>query len=144
MKITRLEIHNYGGVKDLEIAVPAAGAVIKGGNARGKSSVLKAIGAALAAQGVGPEAIRKGEDGAEILVDLDAIRVRRAITAKGSSLTVTNADGDNWRKPQTRLNEILGSCPLDALSFFLAKPEERRTQVLEALPVQVTAEDVAR
>lgn len=143
-KITRLEIKSFRGIRELAIDVPPEGAVISGGNARGKSSVLKAISAALAGQGIGPDAIRLGADQAEILVDLDAIKVRRSITAKGGSLTVKNQEGDNWSKPQTRLNELFGTAALDALSFFLADPKDRRRMVLEALPVTVTAEDVAR
>jgi len=143
-RITRLQIRNFRGIRDLAIEVPKNGAIVKGKNGQGKSSVLHAISAALAAAGVGPEHIRKGADAAEILVDLDAVRVRRSITNKGASLSVTNRDGDEWRKPQTRLTELLGTCALDALSFFLAKPEERRRQVLEALPVKVTVEDVER
>jgi hypothetical protein len=142
--ITRLEIKSFRGIRELVIDVPPEGAVISGGNARGKSSVLKAISAALAGQGIGPDAIRLGADQAEILVDLDAIKVRRSITAKGASLTVKNNDGDQWSKPQTRLNELFGTAALDALSFFLAEPKERRRMVMEALPVVVTAEDVAR
>jgi DNA repair exonuclease SbcCD ATPase subunit len=143
-RITRLQIRNFRGVRDLDWEVPPKGGIIKGRNGGGKSSTLKAISAALAAQGVGPDAIRLGSDSAEILIDLDAVRVRRAITGKGSSLSVTNRDGDEWRKPQTRLTELLGTAALDPLGFFLAKPEERRRQVLEALPVKVTAEDIER
>lgn len=143
-RITRLEIKNFRGIRDLSWEVPPAGAVIKGKNGGGKTSVLKAIGAALAAQGVGPEAIRKGADGAEILVDLDAFHVRRSITAKGSSVTVTNGEGDAWRKPQTRLTELLGTSPLDPLQFFLADAKERRRQVLEASPVTITGDDLER
>lgn len=143
-KITRLEIRSFRGIRDLTISVPPEGAIVAGGNARGKSSILKAISAALAGQGIGQDAIRLGDDAAEILVDLDALHVRRSITAKGSSLTVTNPEGDKWSKPQSRLNELFGTAALDALSFFLAEPRERRKLVMEALPVTVTAEDLAR
>lgn len=143
-RITRLQIRNYRGIADLDWEVPAKGGIIKGKNGGGKSSTLKAISAALAAQGVGPDAIRIGSDSAEILVDLDAVRVRRSITGKGSSLSVTNRDGDEWRKPQTRLTELLGTAAIDPLAFFLAKAEDRRKQVLEALPVTVAAEDIER
>lgn len=143
-KITRLEIKDYRGIRDLSINVPPEGAVFSGGNGRGKSSALKAITAVLAGKGIEPEAIRLGADHAEILIDTEALRVRRSITAKGSSLTVKNADGDNWSKPQTRLNELFGTAALDALSFFLAEPKERRRILLEALPVSVTPEDVER
>lgn len=143
MKITKLTIKDFCGIAHLEADIPPDGAIAKGGNARGKTTVLRAIHAALAAQGVGPEAIRIGAERAEIMVDLDALRVRRAITAKGNTLTVTNAQGDKWSKPQSRLTELLGAT-LDPLAFFLASPAERRKQILAAMPVTCTAEDCQR
>lgn len=144
MKITRLEIKEFGGIRDMSIDIPDSGAIFAGGNGRGKTTVLRAIAAALAGQGIGPEAIRVGAERAEILIDLEALRVRRAITKKGSSLSVKNSAGDEWSRPQNRLREIFGSSPVDCLDFFLAPPKERRKLVMEALPVTVTAEDVAR
>jgi hypothetical protein len=143
-KITQLEIHSYRGIKIVKISIAPAGALIRGRNASGKTSILQAIRAALAAQDVGPDAIHLGDDQAEIIVNLDALRVRRSITAAGSSLAVTTPEGDRWARPQTRLNELLGTCALDPLSFFLAKADERRRQVLEAIPIEVTAEDLER
>lgn len=144
MKITRLAIKSYRGIKDLTVEVPPGGAIIGGGNARGKTSILKAIGAALGAQGIGPDAIHVGDDQAEILVDLDALKVRRSITAKGSSVTVKTTEGDSKAKPQTFLNDLFGTASLDPLAFFLADPKERRRQVLEAIPLKITAKDVER
>jgi DNA repair exonuclease SbcCD ATPase subunit len=144
MKITRLAIKNYRGLRDLSVEVPPGGAIIGGGNARGKTSILKAIGAALGAQGIGADAIHVGETQAEILIDLDALKVRRSISAKGTSLTVKTTDGDNKAKPQTYLTELFGAAPLDPLAFFLADPKERRRQILEAMPLKITAQDVER
>jgi hypothetical protein len=144
-KLTRIEIRNFLGLEHLAFDVPAAGAIIAGANRVGKTSVLKAISAALAAQGVGPEAIRSGADKAEILVDLDAVgRVRKAITAKGDSVSVTTPAGDRWARPQSRLDELLGTAALDPLDFFLSKPAERKAKVLAAIPMEVTAEDLLR
>lgn len=146
MKITRLVIKNYRGIRKLDIKVPPAGAVIKGANAKGKTSVLKAIAAAISNDGAGADAVRIGEDASEILVDVDALEklhIARRITAKGSSsVTVTTSDGDKWAKPQTRLTEMFGGCALDALHFFLAEPKDRRRLILDAIPNEVTAKDI--
>jgi hypothetical protein len=144
MKIIRLAIKNYRGVRDLTVEIPSGGAVIQGANAQGKTSILRAIGAALGAQGIGPDAIHVGETSAEIIVDLDALRVRRSITAKGSSVTVKTVDGDTKAKPQTFLSELFGTSSLDPLAFFLADAKERRRQVLEAIPLTITVADVQR
>jgi hypothetical protein len=144
-KLTRIEITNFLGLEHLAFAVPPAGAIIAGGNKVGKSSILKAISAALAAQGVGPEAIRIGADKAEILVDLDAVgRVRKAITPKGDSVSVTTPAGDRWARPQSRLDDLLGTAALDPLEFFLAPPAKRKEKLLAAMPMEVTAEDLLR
>ncbi len=139
MKITRLQITSYRGVAAFSADIPPAGAIVKGGNARGKTSIIKAIRAALAAQDVAADAIRIGEDRAEILVDLDDVSVRQVITPKASNLTVERG-GMKASKPRTYLTELLGSSPLDPLDLFLAKPKERRAQILAALPAKVTVE----
>ena len=143
-KITRLTIKNFRGISSLDVEVPPAGAVIKGGNAQGKTSVLRAIAAALGGEGLGPEAIRLGADQAEILIDVDALKIRRGITAKGSSLVVKNGSGDVWAKPQSRLTDLLGTSPLDPLAFFEADAKARRRMVLDTVQIKVTDEDIER
>jgi hypothetical protein len=138
MKITKIAIKNYRGLRTLEAAIPPSGAIAKGGNGRGKTSVLRAIRAALAAQDIGPDAITLGEERAEILVDLDALAVRRTITQNTSTVTVTR-DGMRAQKPAKFLEELLGTAPLDPLDIFLEKDRRRRRAlVLEALPCAVT------
>lgn len=142
MKITRLKVTSYRGIAALDQEFTDAGAVIRGGNARGKTSVLKSIRAALAAQDIGPDAIRNGADSAEILVSMDDLTVRRAITKRGSSLTITNAAGDKKAKPQAFLTELIGGSAIDPLELLLAKPKDRRAQIIAAIPVTVTPEQL--
>ena len=140
-KITKIQIRNYRGISALE-AEPGDGATIAvGKNAAGKSTLLNAIRAALAARDIGPDAIRHGHDSAEILIDLDDLSVRRAITKSGSTLVVSR-DGFDAKKPQTMLTELLGASPLDPLDILLLKPKERRARILEALPCVVTREQL--
>lgn len=142
MKITKLAIKNFRGIEALETSVPPAGAVISGHNAAGKTSVLRAIQAALVARGVDPTAIRIGAEKAEIVLDLDDVTVRRVITSKTSSVTVTTQDGLTRKAPQTYLNDLLGGAAIDPIELFLAPPKERRRQILAALPVTVTPEQL--
>jgi len=142
MKITRIEIKDYRGVKEFATDVGPAGLTVKGPNAKGKTSILNAISAALAARGIDPSDIRHGADSSEILISMDGLRVRRRISENGPSLAVTNKDGDRWSKPQSRLDEILGTSGIDALSFFLADPKKRRAMVLDAMALTVTRDQV--
>lgn len=148
IKITKLKISNYRGIKTLEADVPK-GAIAKGRNGSGKTSVLNAIGAALAAADIGPDAVRIGEADGEILIDLDhggiPLKVRRRFGASGSTLKVTNEDGDTKAKPAALLSELLGSAPLDVIDVVLEKDKKKRRElILSALPVRVTVEQLRR
>jgi DNA repair exonuclease SbcCD ATPase subunit len=140
--IHRIQITNFMGIAAREIEFSPEGAVIEGGNGKGKTSVLKAIRAALSAQGVSADAIRKGADATEILIAIDDITVRRAITARGGkSLTVTLPNGERRSSPQEFLSELLGLAPLDPIDLFFERDaKKRRARILAALPVAVTAE----
>lgn len=143
MKICKLRFSNYRGIEALDTEVSPQGMVISGGNGKGKSSVLAGLQALLTARGVDPSDIRIGADRAELLVDLDGTSVRRVITGKGSTLTVTNGEGFRAPKPQGFLSDLLGTgAAIDPLSLFLAKPAERRKQILAALPVSVSLEQL--
>lgn len=143
MKIVKLRISNYRGIESLETDVTPQGMVISGGNGKGKSSVLAGLQALLTARGVDASDIRIGAERAELLVDLDGTSVRRIITAKGNTLTVTNGDGFRAQKPQGFLSDLLGTgATIDPLSLFLAKPAERRKMILGALPVTVTLDQL--
>lgn len=141
MKLSRISVTNYRGIATLEQDIAPAGTIVSGSNGKGKTSFLKAIRAALAAQDIGTDAVRLGEDRAEILINIDDIAVRRVITQKGPSLTVTRG-GMNAKAPQTFLSELLGTSPLDPLDLLLARPKERRAKILEALPLAVTIEQL--
>lgn len=142
-KITRIVIKDYRSIRRLDVTPSRKGAIAKGRNAEGKTSFLKAITAALAARGVDPKDIRNGEDKSEIMLDIDALKVTRKITANTHQVTVTE-NGETWKRPQTKLTEMLGTAAVDPLEFFLAKAPERRKMVLDAIPVDVTFADVDR
>ncbi len=143
MKITRIRLKNYRGLEALDVAVPPAGVIARGGNARGKTTFLKAIKSALEASDVGSDAIRLGTKRADILVDFDDMTVKRAITEKASTLTVERG-GMAPKKPTAFLRELLGGTSLDPLELYLAKPKERRALILAALPCTVTREQLKK
>lgn len=140
--ITRLEIKNYLGIEHCSTDVPPGGVQVKGSNGRGKTSVLRAITAALAGQGIKESDIRLGADKAEILVDLTSVSVRRVITKNASTVTVTNADGFRAPKPQAFLNDLLGNAGIDPIDIFLDKPRDRRERVQAAMPLRVSLEQL--
>ncbi len=149
MKITRVRITNYRGIEELDAAIAPAGAIVKGSNGQAKTSVLKAIQAALAARDIGPEAIRVGAERAEILVDIDNLQVRRVISPKGPTISVAKDIGDGIKakvpSPKDFLRDLLGTSPIDPIELVTEKDKKkRRAQILAALPVRVTAEQVRK
>jgi hypothetical protein len=149
IRVTRLRVRNYRGISALDAQIDGNGLIAKGRNGSGKTSVLNALGSALAAADIGPEAVRLGEADGEILVDLDAagsaLQVRRRFGPNGSTLSVTNDDGDRKSKPATYLADLLGTSPLDVIGVVLEKDKKkRRERILAALPVRVTVEQLRR
>lgn len=142
MKITRLKITNYRGIEALEMPIPPGGVIIKGENGAGKSSVLNAIRAALDAQDIGADAIRHGHDRAEILINLDDVKVNRILSEKGSRLSIDGADSKQIPHPAKWLATLLGGVSFDPFDLFHDKAKERRARILAALPIKVTPEQV--
>lgn len=143
MKITHLKLRNYRGIEELDVNVPPAGVIAKGGNRRGKSTVLKAIKSALEANDIGADAIRLGEERGEILVDIDDLRVKRSFTSRGSTLDVERG-GMTATKPTTFLKTLLGSSSIDPIELYTKKDKERRDLILAALPITVTRDDLLK
>ena len=140
MRIQRVQISQFMGIEEITLEVPESGMVIEGSNARGKTSVLLAVRAALAAQGIDKSAIRRGASKSQILVDLGVVQVTRNITEKSDSLKITHPGGLIQPRPQTWLTELLGLSPLDPLRLFLEQDADERMQtILSAIPITVTA-----
>lgn len=142
IRMTRLQVKNYRGVKAIDADVSGNGVIARGRNGSGKSSAIGSISAALAANDIGPDAIRIGEDDGEILITLDVdgrgLHVRRKFGPNGSSLKVTNDEGDAKAKPTTVLGDLLGTAPLDVVAVVLEKDKKkRRERILGALAVKV-------
>jgi energy-coupling factor transporter ATP-binding protein EcfA2 len=139
MKIVALSIKNFAGISEADIQ-PGKITVFSGKNAAGKTSVLNAVRAAL--EGAAPGTIRKGADRAEILVDLEEIRVRRLIRPSGSTLEVLNAEGFKRPAPQTYLSSILGTTQFNPMEFYRAKAADRTQMLLSAIGKQVSYEEI--
>jgi AAA domain len=143
LKITRLRVVNFRGVEAVDLPIGLHGSVVSGPNASGKTSLLRAIRAALAGQDIGPDAIRIGEKRAEILVDMSHVSVRRVITPEETSVEVKDG-GKKIPSPQKWLKELLGTSPLDPLDFYKGDKAARRRALLAAVPLALPANTLSR
>lgn len=113
MKITGIQLKNFIIFKELTIGgddMPLSPHMnlFMGMNSAGKTDILKSIPAGLFGN-LDPSMIRTGEDKSEIVIDLEAYRVRRTITRKGTKgLKVTSADGSVNTTLQTYIDSLVG------------------------------------
>ena len=138
MKITRIQISNFLKLKDVNFN-PSETNVIVGKNKQGKTSILKAIRTAFTGD-ADATSIRVGEHKAEITIEMDSLNIRRSITEKGGTLSVTNKEGMSYPAPQRFLDGILGTFSFNPVEFFDKKPGERKKYLLAAIKMTLTPE----
>ena len=142
MKISRLEIKNFIGIKDLTME-PGKINLIKGKNAQGKTSVLEAIEKAFTNNDRRPKVIRDGAESALILIETDdGLTIRRSVTDKGTNLTVKNKEGFAAPAPQKLLAGISGQFSFNPVDFLNKDDKEQAQIILSVAPIKVTPEDV--
>ena len=145
MKIIRLTASNIKRLVAVEIT-PAGNVVeITGKNMQGKSSVLDSIWYALGGKKAQPaQPIRRGQDTAEVFLDLGEYRVTRRWTKQGSSLKVTNADGLRFDNPQKVLDDLVGNLSFDPTAFVRMKPADQVVTLKQVAGLDFTTIDNAR
>jgi hypothetical protein len=145
-----ITVTNFMGITFRQVTLDQHGAVITGGNAKGKTSLLAAIRVALLNEGASPDMVRMGSKEAVLELRIDGppeygeLAVRRRLTPEGgNTLDVKDALGRKILKPQTFLRELLGASPLDALRLWSEEDTAtRRRMVLEAIPIRLIEEEV--
>lgn len=134
MKIVQLKAENVKRLQAVEINPDGSMVVIGGKNGQGKSSILDSVIYALTGtRSIPDEPVRKGEEEAEIRVEMDGdppLIVRRKIKADGkSTLTVTEVSDrgieSKVRKPQELLDKIVGKLAFDPLAFTRETPKNQ-------------------
>lgn len=145
--ITRIKAEHVFSYTTFEIDVPPGGAVIEGGNAEGKTSILKLIRAALVEKGCSKDMIRKGAIKGEIQITVDgytATRVMHGGDKFRQTLKVTDERGHVVPEPATFLKNLLGISPIDAIALFTEDDKtKRRAKILSAVPCTVTEDQLA-
>ncbi len=131
LRVIRMKATNFQKLSAIEITPNGSIVKIKGENGAGKTSVLNAIFAALGGKTASPdEPIKRGEEKAEVFVDLDHIRVNKTWVDGKEKLMITTKDGAVVKKPQSLLDEFVGKYTLD-VSGFLALSEKEQVEILK-------------
>lgn len=154
----RLKVSNFLGVEASRIIEFGKITRITGPNTSGKTSILKAIEAALLARGECPNLVNiyatseegKPEPKAEVSLDLGDLRVTRSFTRAGGNYPKArryDAGTEMWldedKKVATLLKSLVDS-PLifNPAEFVLSDEATRRALILQALPIRITPEEL--
>ena len=130
MKIIGLKVENIKKVKAVEIHPTEPIVKLSGDNGAGKSSILDSIAYAIGGKRLIPDdPIRKGEDKAEITVELDDLIVTRKFTRKGKDYTTTlkvmAKDGAAYSNGQAVLDALIGKLSFDPFEFSQMDEKEQ-------------------
>lgn|GEM_PF-2730898 len=123
MKITGIQLKNFLIFKELKLGGDDAPLsphmnLLMGKNKKGKTDVLKSIPAGLFGN-LDPSMIRTGEEKSEIIIDLEAYKIRRTITQKGTKgLKVTSTDGSVNTSLQTYIDSLIGIADKEKRGFL--------------------------
>jgi len=120
MKIIKLKAANIKKIQAIEIDTHGNNVILSGPNGSGKTSTMDAIWGALqyaSANKQIKEPIREGQDSAIAVVELDDYIVTRKWSEGGSTITVTDREGNKQSSPQTILDNIIGNLSFDPLEF---------------------------
>jgi len=150
MKIINLQAENFKRIQAVDITPKDNLVVLSGANEQGKSSVLDAIMAAISGgRGIRDisEPIRKGQERAEVKLDLGDLKIRRVWQdGKTPRIEVTSADGKKYPSPQAMLDTLTGTLTFDPLEFARMPPREQRATLLRLveLPFDPDENDAER
>jgi DNA repair exonuclease SbcCD ATPase subunit len=145
--IVSLRAENVKRLKAVELKPDASGVFVVGGvNGAGKSSCLDAVEMALnGSRSIPSKPVRKGEDCARIVVELDDLIVTRKFAADGKSqLVVESKDGARYSSGQGVLDKLVGNLSFDPWGFARMKQADQQSVLRELAGIDTAKIDDAR
>ena len=147
MVIELLSAENIKKLKAVRIQPKGPMVQITGRNGNGKTSVLDSISYALeGTEGLTSQPVRRGEESADIFLDLGDITVRRHFSQGGenTSLTVLSKDGRRYPTPQKVLDGLLGRLGFDPLAFMRMKPRDQVDELRQLVKLEIDPDELDR
>lgn len=144
--VTRLHVENFMRVQSIDLTPSESGVIeLHGANAQGKSSLLRAMWAALGGKAESPsDPVRKGTESATAVVELGDLVVTRKWRADGSTtLTVATAAGAKFSSPQEILNNLISRIAFDPVAFMRYDNKKQAQVLREVAGVDTSAAERA-
>lgn len=141
MKIKRLEIHNFLGVKELNWNPSSGVNELRGKKAQGKTSILEAIEKAFTNLSRRSEVVQHGEDEATLYVETDTgIEIDRRIrTEKADYLKVK---GEGTSSTESFLRQFVSGNIFRPLDFVNMSIKEQTEIILNMIEINWSIQDI--
>jgi DNA repair exonuclease SbcCD ATPase subunit len=151
--VLELRVRNFKAIREVCITPDGECLAVKGDTGQGKTSILDAIEATL--RGIDPDLVHHEAGSAELELKLDKIKVKRVQPKEGKeTLIVTGPNGEPIEKGSGLLKALCGPNVFRPIQWVERGGGEKRgqterlrmqrAQLLEALPVELEADDVRR
>lgn len=135
MRIAKIRIFNILGIEEIELEAGKFN-VIRGGNDKGKTSILKAIKAALKG-GKDATLLRDGAEAGEIVLELnDGTTIKKRVRQK-TQVTKIDKFGVEEQHPAEALARITDALSVNPVEFITADEKNRVNTLLDALALSV-------
>lgn len=144
LHVIELQLSNVKRIKAARIRPNGSLVQITGRNGQGKTSVLDSLRWLFeGARAIDAVPVRRGEERAIIKADLGELIVTRTISAAGTTaLTVTSAEGAQYKSPQAILNALVGDT-VDPVAFKSMDGKEQFDVLRKLVPLDVDPEHLA-
>ena len=144
-RIAELSITNVLAIEQAQLSGLEKGLVLEGRMGSGKTSILDALGAAVAKHARTKMVRRGAEEGDILMVFDDGTRVERKITdGKVNAPVVTDPTGKRITAPAAFLNSLMPALNLNPVSFVQMEPAKQAALLSEIFPVSVDFEELKR
>lgn len=131
--IDRIEIENIGNITEPVVLEPGVLNVISGPNGSGKTTILRAIQAALVSGKSFGHVVNTGADKGEVCINyLDNMSVRSRIPAEGQVSSLIEIDGRKIEKPRNYLKALFDGWNFNMADVVNSAPKDLVNAIAEA------------
>src|SRR5665648_2973 len=143
MRVSRIEIKNFIGIKELKLDLGKIN-IITGRKGEGKTSIIQSIQKGFTNQNERVEVIRHGEEEATILIQTDTgLEIDRKIRTNKTDYLKVRKPGEAVPSSEKYLKQFINGDIFRPLEFVDKSPTEQAKIILNMLDIPWTLDDIS-